>query len=111
MKVYEKIFDRLNELHMSQNELSRRTGIATSTISDWRKKEINPQADKLVPICDALDMSLEELLFDKPGRRLNQTARLDLSSENQIFFERFVKAPDSVQKRVIQYFDAIYLQE
>ena len=46
MNIYEKIFDRLTELHMSQIELSRRTGIATSTISDWRKKKINPQADK-----------------------------------------------------------------
>lgn len=34
MNIYEKIFDRLTELHMSQIELSRRTGIATSTISD-----------------------------------------------------------------------------
>ena len=57
MKIYEKIFDRLDELHMSQMELSRRTGIATSTISDWRKKKINPQADKIVSICRALDMS------------------------------------------------------
>lgn len=47
---------------MSQIELSRRTGIATSTISDWRKKKINPQADKLVAICKALDMSLVDLL-------------------------------------------------
>ena len=38
MNIYEKIFARLEELHMSQIELSRRTGIATSTISDWRKK-------------------------------------------------------------------------
>lgn len=45
MNIYEKIFNRLTELHMSQIELSRRTGIATSTISDWRKKKINPQAD------------------------------------------------------------------
>ena len=51
MNIYEKIFARLEELHMSQIELSRRTGIATSTISDWRKKKINPQADKLVSIC------------------------------------------------------------
>ena len=50
MNIYEKIFDRLTELHMSQIELSRRTGIATSTISDWRKKKINPQADKLVAL-------------------------------------------------------------
>ena len=42
MKIYEKIFARLNELNMSQTELGRRAGIATSTISDWRKKQINP---------------------------------------------------------------------
>lgn len=57
-------FDRLAELHMSQIELSRRTSIATSTISDWRKKKINPQADKLVAICKALDVSLVDLLCD-----------------------------------------------
>lgn len=50
---------------MSQTELSRRTGIATSTISDWRKKQINPQADKLVAICKALEISLVDLLCDE----------------------------------------------
>lgn len=42
MNIYEKIFARLEEINMSQIELSRKTGIATSTISDWRKKQINP---------------------------------------------------------------------
>ncbi|MCQ2528077.1 MAG: helix-turn-helix domain-containing protein [Saccharofermentans sp.] len=49
---------------MSQSELSRRIGISTSTINDWKKKKINPQADKLVCICKALDMSLADLLCD-----------------------------------------------
>ena len=51
IKLYEKIFACLQEVHVIQTELSRRTGIATSTISDWRKKQINPQADKLVSRC------------------------------------------------------------
>ena len=72
MNIYEKIFDRLTELHMSQIELSRRTGIATSTISDWRKKKINPQADKLVAICKALDMSLVDLLCDGDEKEKNK---------------------------------------
>ena len=66
---YEKIFARLEEINMSQIELSRRTGIATSTISDWRKKQINPQADKLVAICKALDMSLVDLLCDEEDKK------------------------------------------
>ena len=66
-----KSFDRLTELHMSQIELSRRTGIATSTISDWRKKKLTT-ADKLVAICKALDMSLVDLLCngDEKKKRL-----------------------------------------
>lgn len=68
MNISEKIFARLEELHMSQIELSRRTGIATSTISDWRKKKINPQADKLVAICKVLDMSLVDLLCDEKDK-------------------------------------------
>jgi len=62
MEIYEKIFTRLEKLHMTQLELSRRTGIATSTICDWKKKMINPQSDKLVSICKALEMSLVDLL-------------------------------------------------
>ena len=71
MNIYEKIFARLEEINMSQIELSRRTGIATSTISDWRKKQINPQADKLVAICKALDMSLVDYCVMKKIRRMN----------------------------------------
>ena len=36
MNIYEKIFARLEEINMSQIELSRRTGIATSKIG-WPK--------------------------------------------------------------------------
>ena len=69
MNIYDRIFARLEELHMSQIELSHQTGIATSTISDWRKKKINPQADKLVAICKALDMSLVDLLCDGEDKK------------------------------------------
>lgn len=53
---------------ISENtEVSRRTGIATSTISGWRKKKINPQADKLVDICKSIDMSPVDLFCDEEG--------------------------------------------
>ena len=89
MKIYEKIFDRLDELHMSQMELSRRTGIATSTISDWRKKKINPQADKIVSICRALDMSLVDLLCDE--ETVEPAAQIDcLTNENYMSKRRII---------------------
>lgn len=101
MKIYEKIFAKLEELHMSQTELSRRTGIATSTISDWRKKQINPQADKLVSICEALDMTLVELLCDEEDAE--QTATNDYVSEENYMIELFRRSDTESRRRMIGY--------
>lgn len=68
---------------MSQIELSRRTGIATSTISDWRKEKINPQADKLTAICKALDISLVDLLCDEEDKK-NRKNYLTIQSSDAI---------------------------
>ena len=103
MKIYEKIFARLEELHMSQIELSRRTGIATSTISDWRKKKINPQADKLVSICKALDMSLVDLLCDE--EEVKSTTGSDFMVDGQHIIEIFSESDP--QTNII---DISYLQ-
>ena len=65
MIISERIFYIMEQKNMSQLELSRRTGIATSNISDWKKKKTNPKADCLLSICDALDITPEQLLREK----------------------------------------------
>ncbi|MGN0318000.1 MAG: helix-turn-helix domain-containing protein [Lachnospira sp.] len=107
MNIYEKIFVRLEELHMSQIELSRRTGIATSTISDWRKKKINPQADKLVSICKALDISLVELLCDVEDNTVSES--VDFILDETDFIELLKKCDQNIKKRVVKYFELIQI--
>lgn len=108
MYIYEKIFARLEELHMSQIELSRRTGIATSTISDWRKKKINPQADKLVDICKALDMALVDLLCDEEDKK-SKIMTSDYISDEELLIERIINSSDEFKRRVISYIEASIL--
>lgn len=103
LKVYEKIFARLDELNMSQSELSRRTGISTSTINDWKKKKINPQADKLVVICKALDMSLAELLGDDG----TENTGVDYSAEEKYLIECYRRSDDQVRKHMLRYMELI----
>lgn len=103
MNIYEKIFARLDELHMSQIELSRRTGIATSTISDWRKKKINPQADKLVSLCKALDMSLVELLCDEE----DEQEATDYLIDGKHILELFRTSNYEDKKRMVRYFELV----
>ena len=103
MNIYEKIFDRLEALHISQIELSRRTGIATSTISDWRKKKINPQADKLVSICKALDMSLVDLLCDE--EESDQTIQTEYILDKKHIVELFRNSDYETKRRLLRYFE------
>ncbi len=60
--VSEKIFELLKQKDMSQKEFSERTGISQSTISDWKRKKTNPAADKILKICEVLQVSPSELL-------------------------------------------------
>ena len=65
MIISERIFYVMEQKNITQLELARRTGIATSNISDWKKKKTNPKADCLLSICDALDITPEQLLTGK----------------------------------------------
>ena len=105
MNIYEKIFARLEELHFSQIELSRRTGIATSTISDWRKKKINPQADKLVAICKALDMSLVDLLCYEEEKE--QTIQTDYLMDENRLIELYRSSDSETKRRLLRYFELV----
>ncbi len=74
MTISERIFNRLDELSMSQKEFSEKTGILQSTISEWKKKGTNPTSEKIMIICKILNVSPEWLLSgaDGNGRRGNQ---------------------------------------
>ena len=37
--ISDRIFELLKERNMSQKEFAQKTGIAESTISDWKKKK------------------------------------------------------------------------
>lgn len=65
MIISERIFYVMGQKNITQLELSRRTGIATSNISDWKKKKTNPKADCLLSICDALEITPDQLLTGK----------------------------------------------
>ena len=64
MLISERLFKLMEEKRMTQLEFSAKTGIAQSTISDWKRKKTNPSADKIMTICDVLDVSPFDLLQD-----------------------------------------------
>lgn len=88
------MFELMRQRGITQTELSKRTGIATSTISDWKKKGTIPSSDKIPLICDALQISTEELLGHHTETKLKQRV---ITEEDDLW--EFVCAYDDMEKQ------------
>ncbi len=62
MTISQRIFFLLHEKHLSQKDLAQYAGLSPAAISGWKTKNTSPSADKLVKICEFLDVSLSYLL-------------------------------------------------
>lgn len=62
MTVGDRIIEIINNRGIQQLELSKATGISQSCIADWKTKSTSPAANKIIPICDFLGITPEELL-------------------------------------------------
>lgn len=67
MKVtYQKYAELRDQRGMSDYRVSKETGIAQSTMSDWKNGLSTPKADKLMLIAKALDVQMEDLFEEVP---------------------------------------------
>lgn len=69
-------------------------------------RKINPQADKLVAICKALDMSLVDLLCngDEKEEKVVQT---DYMLDERQIVEVFRMADNETKRRLLRYFELV----
>ena len=111
MLIRDRIFNKLEEMNMSQKEFSEKTGIAQSTISDWRKKRTNPTAEKILIICHVLQVSPEWLLsgIEPQGKRGNCPDRFVVCSDTDSgrLIEAYNSMDYSRQERLLGYAEAL----
>lgn len=62
MTISERIFALLKTKHLSQKELSEYTGLSPAAISSWKANGTNPSADKIIKICEFLEVDPYYLL-------------------------------------------------
>ena len=107
MTVGQRIFYLLEEKGMTQVEFSKRTGIATTTISDWRKKNTNPGSEKIMAICAALEVTPEYLLSgvcedSKRGRNVDYLV-IPQGTEERALIEIFNELGWPERSHLIEY--------
>ena len=111
MLISDRVFDKLEELNMTQKEFAEKTGIPQSTVSDWRKKRTNPTAEKIMSICKVLGVTPEGLLSGveqrgKRGNKLNWYA-IDSSTDLGRIVSTYNSLDSEMQERVLGYVEAI----
>ncbi|MBR1391520.1 MAG: helix-turn-helix domain-containing protein [Lachnospiraceae bacterium] len=56
MNISQRVFALLKEKHLSQKDLSDYAGISPSAISNWKSQNSNPASDKIIKICEFLEV-------------------------------------------------------
>lgn len=109
--ISDRIFEILKQKKMSQKEFSQKTGIAESTISDWKKKRTNSVGDKILIICEALDVTPYDLLSGaehKDGRSgESNTYIIDKETDLGILVESYQELYYDRKRRLMGYMDAL----
>ena len=111
MTIRDRIFDRLREVNMTQKEFSKRTGIAESTVSDWRKKGTNPTTEKIMVICKVLDVTPQWLLSgtEAHGERGNpcEWYAIDATTDSGQLIQLYNSMDKAQQARLLGYAEAL----
>ena len=95
MDVNKHIFELLDEKEISQKELSKMTGISESTISDWKRKGKTPGIDKLLLLCDKLNVDLYSLVG------IDYEYQLD--NDEKLIIDMYRNTKPALKKRLIKY--------
>lgn len=111
MTISERILKVLKERNMTQVEFAKQVGIATSTISEWKKRKTNPSVDKLMDICNVLQITPEQLLT---GKGIEDEEEIALATPESRFtpldiqiVEDYHSLKEEQQKRLMAYMEAL----
>ena len=111
MTISDRIFELLQKRGMSQKEFSEKTGISQSSISDWKRKKTNPVSEKILIICEVLNVTPYELLggTEGEGTRSNpsETIIVEKNSEEGKVISQFLAMDRGMQGRLIGYMQAL----
>ena len=102
----------LSEKGMSQIEFAKRTGISQSTVSDWRRKGTNPSADKIMIICEVLEISPYELLLETDSKNPKEYKQMDYvvidkNSREYELIQKYERLDPGARKRLDGYLQAL----
>lgn len=74
MTFGERLLEYRNREGLSQEKLAEKVGVTRQTVSKWETNQSVPDFDKIIPLCEALEISTEELI---KGEKEEKNAELE----------------------------------
>ena len=103
MTISERILKVLKDRNMTQAEFAKQVGIATSTISEWKKR--------IMDICNVLQITPEQLLT---GKGIEDEENITVTSRESCFtpydiqlVQDYHGLKEEQQKRLMAYMEAL----
>lgn len=62
MTFGERLLEYRNHVNLSQEKLAEKIGVTRQTVSKWETNQSVPDFDKILPLCEALGITTEELI-------------------------------------------------
>lgn len=95
IKIGRFIAQERKQKNYTQRQLADRLGISDKTISKWERGNGFPEVSLLLPLCEELDISVNELLT---GERVSDTEYRKKAEENMV---NLVKEAQESKKKII----------
>lgn len=105
--VGENVLELIKERKLTQKKFSELTSIPESTISDWKHKKNNPSSDKILIICEVLNVTPEKLLSGGENKRAKNNKKktyvIDSDTDLGIIVEIYQNLDNKMQDRLLGY--------
>lgn len=89
--MYEKFAELLQQHHTTAYQVAKATGIAQSTLSDWKSGRSVPKIDKLQKIADYFAVSVSYFTDDEQKEKPADSGRPKLEDADIAFYERYTQ--------------------
>lgn len=111
LDAYARFLSVLNKKKITPYKVSKATGIATATLSDWKKGISMPKKDKIDAISNYLGVDSDYIIYGRDKNISDESALIDVRISEDLELKEAIKKyyslDDRKKKHVIELIDLL----
>lgn len=77
MTFGERLLAYRNDVNLSQEKLAEKIGVTRQTVSKWETNQSVPDFDKIIPLCEVLGITTEELIKGENSENITELEKVE----------------------------------